>query len=87
MNTQEREDRYESGVVPKRGISIVRGKGARVWEDEGNEYLDFGASFGVCNVGHCNDDVVQAISEQAQRLIFVQSSFYNDVRSQVLESS
>ncbi|MEA3201051.1 MAG: LysW-gamma-L-lysine/LysW-L-ornithine aminotransferase [Thermoplasmata archaeon] len=79
------EQRRESGVFPKRPISIMRGAGARLWDAEGREYLDFGANYGVGNVGHCHPKVVEAIREQAGRLIGLPQTYHNDQRALFLE--
>jgi len=57
-------------------VEFVRGKGVRLWDAEGNEYLDFLAGIGVANVGHCHPAVVAAVQEQAARLIHVGNLFY-----------
>ncbi|MFZ6048494.1 aspartate aminotransferase family protein [Pseudomonas sp. CR3202] len=49
-------------------ITLSHGQNARVWDTEGNEYIDFVGGIGVLNLGHCNPAVVAAITEQAQRL-------------------
>ena len=72
-------------VYPKRGISLVRGKGALVWDIKGKQYIDCVAGIGVANVGHCNPDVIAAISHQAQTLITCPGIFYNDVRAQAVQ--
>lgn len=82
---RELEDRFESGIFPKRPVTIVRGEGARLFDDAGREYLDFGASFGAMNTGHGNSFVARAVAEQMQRLSFVGQTYYNDVRARLLE--
>jgi len=57
-------------------VVLVRGKGTRVWDVEGKEYLDFMAGLAVCNLGHCHPKVVRAIQEQAERLIHVSNFYY-----------
>ena len=79
------ESRRESGVFPKRPVSLVRGEGAWLWDAEGRRYLDFGANYGVGNVGHCHPRVVEAIREQAGKLLFVPQTYYNDQRARLLE--
>jgi acetylornithine/LysW-gamma-L-lysine aminotransferase len=79
------ETAHESGVFPKRPVSLVRGEGAHLWDAEGRRYLDFGANYGVGNVGHCHPRVVEAIREQAGRLLFVPQTYYNDQRALFLE--
>ena len=44
---QELEERYSSGVYAKRGVTIVRGEGTRLWDDQGKEYIDCAAGMGV----------------------------------------
>lgn len=80
------EDRHASGVYAKKPIVLVRGKGTRLWDIEGREYLDCATGMGVALVGHCNDYVVRAITEQAQRLLVCPDGhFYNDVRAALIE--
>ncbi len=57
-------------------VEFVRGEGARLWDADGNEYLDFLAGISVTNVGHCHPAVVAAVQEQAARLIHVGNHFY-----------
>src|SRR4051812_25887676 len=59
-------------------VRFVRGEGARLWDDEGNEYLDFLAGISVSSVGHCHPAVVAAVREQAGRLMHVTNLFYTD---------
>ena len=49
---------------------IVRGRGDRVWDDEGNEYLDFYGGHCVCSTGHSHPHVVEAVRRQAETLLF-----------------
>jgi acetylornithine/LysW-gamma-L-lysine aminotransferase len=81
----ELEQKYTSGCYSKRGVTIVRGEGARIWDDAGNEYIDCVGGHGVAIVGHCNPAVVDAICEQARTLITCPEIFYNDVRALLLE--
>ena len=60
------------------GVEFVRGEGARLWDDDGNEYLDFQTGLAVNSLGHCHPAVVAAIREQAERLIHVGNLFYTE---------
>ena len=80
-----REDRHSSGLYPKRPIALVRGKGARVWDADGREYIDCTAGIGVAVLGHAHPVVVEALRAQAGRLITAHESFYNDRRAALLE--
>jgi len=77
--------KYEIDVYPRRDVVLVKGKGARVWDDQGNEYIDMAAGISVANVGHANDKVVEAISKQAATLITCANTFYNDTKAIFLE--
>jgi acetylornithine/N-succinyldiaminopimelate aminotransferase len=59
-------------------VEFVRGEGVRLWDSEGNEYLDFLGGISVSSVGHCHPAVVKAIQEQAGRLIHVGNLFYTE---------
>jgi acetylornithine/N-succinyldiaminopimelate aminotransferase len=58
-------------------VEFVRGAGARLWDADGQEYLDFLAGISVCNTGHCHPRVVAAVQEQAERLMHVSNLFFN----------
>ncbi len=64
-------------------ILLVRGKGTRVWDKEGKEYLDFVSGLAVCNLGHCHPKVVKAIQEQAEKLIHVSNYYYIEPQIQL----
>jgi predicted acetylornithine/succinylornithine family transaminase len=57
-------------------VEFVRGEGARLWDAEGNEYLDFLCGIGVTSLGHCHPRVVEAVREQVGRLMHVSNLFY-----------
>jgi acetylornithine/N-succinyldiaminopimelate aminotransferase len=59
-------------------VELVRGEGARLWDDEGNEYLDFLSGISVTSVGHCHPKVVEAIRAQAGRLTHTTNLFYTE---------
>ena len=59
-------------------VEFVRGEGTRLWDDEGNEYLDFLAGISVVQLGHCPPAVVEAVREQAGRLMHVGNLFYTE---------
>ncbi len=80
----EIEEKYSAGVYSKRPVVIVKGKGSRVWDSNGREYIDCVGGFGVAIVGHSNDKVVKAVCEQANRLMICPTVFYNDKRAELL---
>ena len=82
---QEVEDRYSTGVYNKREVTIVRGQGTRLWDEQGKEYLDCATGMGVASVGHANPQVAEAIAAQARTLITCPELFYNDRRAELLQ--
>src|SRR5439155_11575887 len=68
-------------VVPsyaRAPVEFVRGEGARLWDSDGNQYLDFLRGISVTSVGHCHPRVVQAVSDQVGRLIHASNLFYTE---------
>lgn len=78
------EDRYDAGVYPKQPLVLTQGKGARLWDAEGNQYIDCVGGHGVANVGHAHPAVVEAVTEQVCRLLTAPNGFYNDRRAELL---
>ena len=73
---QAMEGRYVLPTYARFPVQLVRGAGCRLWDDEGNEYLDFLAGISVCNTGHCHPEVVGAVQEQAAQLMHTTNLFY-----------
>ncbi|HEX8206642.1 MAG TPA: acetylornithine/succinylornithine family transaminase [Solirubrobacteraceae bacterium] len=59
-------------------VTFERGEGVRLWDDEGNEYLDFLGGISVSSVGHCHPKVVEAVREQAGRLLHTSNLFFTE---------
>jgi acetylornithine/N-succinyldiaminopimelate aminotransferase len=66
------------GTYARNPVEFVRGEGTRLWDDEGNEYLDFLAGISVAQLGHCPPAVVEAVREQVGRLMHVGNLFYTE---------
>jgi acetylornithine/N-succinyldiaminopimelate aminotransferase len=66
------------GTYARYPVTFARGEGARLWDDDGREYLDFLTGISVSSVGHCHPKVVGAIREQAAELIHVGNLFYTE---------
>ena len=73
---QAMEGRYVLPTYARFPVQLVRGAGCRLWDDDGNEYLDFLAGISVCNTGHCHPEVVIAVQEQAAQLMHTTNLFY-----------
>ena len=85
MNIQELEQTYELAVYPRRDIVLVRGRGARLFDENGREYIDCAANVGVSNIGHGNEAVARAVHDQYLTLANCYSMFYNPVRARLAE--
>ena len=81
MSLQELQALERQHVIPtyaRNPVEFVRGQGVSLWDDAGNEYLDFLAGISVVNVGHCHPRVVAAIQEQAAKLTHVSNLYYTE---------
>ncbi|WP_347246775.1 acetylornithine transaminase [Thermomonas sp.] len=65
-------------VYRQRELILQRGKGARLWDNEGRDYVDFGAGIAVCSLGHCNPELNAALIEQAGKLWHTSNVFYSE---------
>ncbi len=81
----ETENRYLANVFSKKPIVITRGKGALLWDVNGQEYVDCASSYGVAALGHCHPKVVAAIKAQVEQLITCHGCYYNDKRAEFIE--
>ena len=70
------ESKYYMQVVVRPPGPLVKGEGARVWDDKGREYLDFVAGWAVDSLGHCPRVVAKAVAKQARTLIQTSNQFY-----------
>ena len=70
------EKQYYMPTFKRFPVTLVRGQGNRVWDDNGREYLDLVAGWAVNSLGHCHPVVVDAVCEQARTLIHTSNSYY-----------
>jgi acetylornithine/N-succinyldiaminopimelate aminotransferase len=73
---QQLERDYAIPTYARNPVEFVRGEGARLWDSDGHEYLDFLAGISVLNVGHCHPQVVAAVREQAGVLMHATNLYY-----------
>lgn len=80
-------ERYRNYVMPTYAPKILftRGQGARLWDADNREYLDFASGISVCNLGHCNPRVTEAIREQAGKLVHVSNLYMNEMMPRLAE--
>ena len=72
----ERADHVVMHTYGRQPLVLVKGEGCRVWDDAGNEYLDFLAGLAVCNLGHAHPDVARAAAAQLTQLVHVSNIYY-----------
>ncbi len=74
----ELEDKYGAHNYHPIPVVLSKGLGAKVWDVEGKEYLDFLSAYSAVNQGHCHPKIIKALTEQAQQLTLTSRAFYND---------
>ncbi len=80
MKTQEVKKIFEEYVVgnyKRLDVCLVKGKGSKVWDIEGKEYIDFFPGWAVSGLGHCHPKVISAIKEQSKKIIHISNNFLN----------
>jgi acetylornithine/N-succinyldiaminopimelate aminotransferase len=80
---QELERTSVIASYARQPVEFVRGEGTRLWDEQGNEYLDFLCGISVTNLGHCHPRVVDAVREQVGRLMHVSNLFYTEPAMQL----
>jgi len=75
---QQLDERAVIGTYARNPVAFVRGEGTRLWDSEGNEYLDFLAGISVVQVGHCHPALVAAVSDQAARLMHAGNLYFTE---------
>jgi len=82
---QRLEAAHVIGTYARLPVEIVRGEGPWVWDDGGTRYLDLLCGISVTNLGHCHPAVVEAIRDQAGRLMHVSNLFYTEPAMRLAE--
>ncbi|MCL2150481.1 MAG: acetylornithine transaminase [Dehalococcoidia bacterium] len=76
MDWTELEKKYYAPVYDRLPVTLVRGQGMHVWDDQERRYLDFTAGVAVLSLGHCHPVLVKAIADQAAILVHASNAFY-----------
>jgi predicted acetylornithine/succinylornithine family transaminase len=82
---QSLERDYLMPTYGRNPVEFVRGEGTKLWDSDGNEYLDFLGGISVVQLGHCHPAVVEAVARQAQTLIHVGNLFYTEPQLRLAE--
>ena len=88
MNFQEIknvENEFQLATYKKMPIAVERGQGSWVWTSEGDKYLDLYGGHAVCATGHAHPHVVEALQEQAEKVLFYSNLVYSELRAKAAE--
>ena len=75
-NWIELEEKHGTGVYGNWPVALDKGKGSFVWDTNGKKYLDFGSGLGVVGIGHANNTIANAISNQSLKLTHAVNGYY-----------
>jgi ornithine--oxo-acid transaminase len=81
----EAEKQFGAAIYAPLPVVLVRGKGARLWDDHGREYLDLMSAYSAVSLGHCHPRLVRALTEQAATLAVTSRAYFNDLLPRLLE--
>ena len=85
MNYQQLTEQYHLPVYNRYPITLSKGKGTYVWDEEGNKYLDALAGIAVNSLGHCHPKVVKAVREQVGQLMHISNFYYSKPQAKLLK--
>ncbi|MDZ7680704.1 MAG: aspartate aminotransferase family protein [Fodinibius sp.] len=85
MDSQQLTDQYHLPVYNRYPVTLTKGRGAYVWDDNGNKYLDALAGIAVNSLGHCHPKVVEAVQEQVEQLMHISNFYYSKPQANLLE--
>ncbi|MGD9077472.1 MAG: aspartate aminotransferase family protein [Desulfobacteraceae bacterium] len=78
-------DKYMFQTYSRFPLTLVKGKGCRVWDEEGKEYLDFVGGIAVCALGHSSPLVSEALEEQSRTLVHVSNLYYTKPQTELAQ--
>jgi acetylornithine/N-succinyldiaminopimelate aminotransferase len=82
---KKKAEKYHFELYKRYPITLVKGKGCKVWDDERNEYIDALAGIAVNSLGHSHPRIVKAIQKQSAKLMHVSNFYYNEPQSDLAE--
>jgi len=85
LNTIHRADTFMFKTYRRSPVTLVKGDGCRVWDENGKEYLDFIGGIAVCSLGHSSPVVSKALCEQSKRLVHVSNLFYTQPQTELAQ--
>lgn len=75
---QQINAQHVMATYARQPVVFVRGRGVRLWDAEGKDYIDFLGGIAVDAIGHCHPRVVRAVQQQAEKLLHVSNLFYTE---------
>ena len=84
-NTISKADTFMFNTYKRFPITLVKGDGCRVWDEKGNEYIDFVGGIAVCALGHSSPIVSKALYEQSTKLVHVSNLFYTQPQAELAQ--
>ena len=86
LNTKRKDKAMKLfDVYPLFDVNIVRGKGCRVWDDKGQEYLDLYGGHAVISIGHSHPHYIKKVTEQLNNIGFYSNSVVNKLQQELAE--
>ncbi len=88
MNFQEiynLEEQFQVATYAKMNIAVERGAGVWIWTSDGEKYLDLYGGHAVCATGHSHPHVVEALKNQAEKVLFYSNLVYSEIRAKAAE--
>lgn len=79
------EEQFQVATYAKMNIAVEKGSGAWIWTSEGEKYLDLYGGHAVCATGHSHPLVVEALKEQAEKILFYSNLVYSEIRAKAAE--
>lgn len=84
-SAKTKAENYHFDLYKRYPITLVKGRGCHVWDDERNEYIDALGGIAVNALGHCHPRIVRAIQKQAGKLMHISNLYYNEPQSNLSE--
>jgi len=78
-------DKYMFRTYARFPITLVRGKGCRLWDEDGKEYIDFVGGIAVCALGHSSPIVTSALKDQSETLVHVSNLYYTKPQTELAQ--
>ncbi|MDQ3132405.1 MAG: aspartate aminotransferase family protein [Acidobacteriota bacterium] len=79
------EEQFQLATYAKMKIAVETGRGAWIWTSDGEKYLDLYGGHAVCATGHAHPLVVEALKNQAEKVLFYSNLVYSEVRAKAAE--